>query len=411
MKTLNKSNDKAHDFAAPLTVKPPARPAARTIGFIHSGAFSHVNDSLREALSKEFPDACLDSVDTNQLPVWRRYRRPMMALRVVRDYGFKGARGVASVNRYGQRTVEFFEGVHAELGAELKPRKCIFTIQTQSIVDASQPGIPHFIYTDHTHLANLYYPGFDARGLYTGKWIEKERSIYRHAQVIFTPSGFVAKSLIEQYGIPESRIQCVGIGSNIPIPPLESLPEERYASKEILFVGIEWERKGGPQLVAAFKEVAKDHPDAKLKIIGCSPNVNLPNCTILGQLPLKEVARHFATAAVFCMPTRYEPFGVVFLEAFAYRLPVIGSPVGALPEFIENGVNGYLVPLGDVAQVSARLKELIAAPETCKRLGEAGYVRMQARYTWQHAAAQIANRIRLELQSARETGDANSLGR
>jgi glycosyltransferase involved in cell wall biosynthesis len=325
----------------------------------------------------------------------------MMALNVLRDYGLKGARNVAAVNRYGQRTVEFFEGVRAELSAQLRARKCDFTIQTQSIVDGSQSGIPHFIYTDHTHLANLYYPGFDASRLYSRKWIEKERSIYRHAQVIFTPSAFVSKSLIEQYGICESRIQCVGIGGNIPIPPLESLPEDRYASQEILFVGIEWERKGGPQLVEAFKQVLKDYPNAKLKIIGCSPDINLPNCTILGRLPLEEVAKHFAAAAVFCMPTRNEPFGVVFLEAFAHRLPVVGSPVGALPEFIENGLSGYLVPLGDVAQLAVRLKGLIGSPSKCKRFGEAGYQRMRGGYTWQHAGGQIANRIRQELQSAK----------
>jgi glycosyltransferase involved in cell wall biosynthesis len=399
MDTLNASSDGTRNLATPCSAQSQVMRAAHAIGFIHSGAFSHVNARLREVLSREFPDACLDSVDTNRLPVWRRYRRPMMALNVMRDYGFKGARDVATVNRYGQRTVEFFEEVRAELSVQLGSRKCDFTIQTQSIVDASQPGIPHFIYTDHTHLANLYYPGFDARRLYSRKWIEKERGIYRHARVIFTPSAFVAKSLIEQYGISESRIQCVGIGGNVPIPPPGSLPEDRYASKEILFVGIEWERKGGPQLVEAFKEVAKDYPDAKLKIIGCSPDVDLRNCTILGRLPLEEVAKHFAAAAIFCMPTRHEPFGVVFLEAFAYRLPVIGSPVGALPEFIENGVNGYLVPLGDVAQMAARLKGLIASPAKCKRFGEAGYLRMRAGYTWEHAGAQIANRIRQELQS------------
>jgi glycosyltransferase involved in cell wall biosynthesis len=187
----------------------------------------------------------------------------------------------------------------------------------------------------------------------------------------------------------------------LPAPtPLESLPDDRYASQEILFVGIEWERKGGPQLVEAFKQVLKDYPNAKLKIIGCSPDINLPNCTILGRLPLEEVAKHFAAAAVFCMPTRNEPFGVVFLEAFAHRLPVVGSPVGALPEFIENGVSGYLVPLSDGAQLAARLKGLIGSPAKCKRFGEAGYMRMRDGYTWQHAGRQIANRIRRELQSA-----------
>jgi len=87
MLTLNASTDETRNLATPCPVESPAMQAARAIGFIHSGAFSHANDSLREVLSREFPDALLRLGRHQPPPGLRRHRRPMMALNVVRDYG------------------------------------------------------------------------------------------------------------------------------------------------------------------------------------------------------------------------------------------------------------------------------------------------------------------------------------
>ena len=130
-----------------------------------------------------------------------------------------------------------------------------WTIQIQSLFDARAPGTPHFVYTDHTHLANLDYPDFDPRALRCSGWLALERALYREARGVFTRSAHVTASLVDRYGCDPARVVCVGAGANARIP---SLPVERSAEgQDILFVGVDWERKGGPDLLAAFERLRR----------------------------------------------------------------------------------------------------------------------------------------------------------
>lgn len=370
------------------------------IAFIYAGSFSHINDAVHDILAQRFPGARIDDLDTNALPVWRRSSRLFMAMHAASQYGLRGVRGSHAIHTYGPRTPGFFAAARRQIAERLGSEHYDFTLQTQSLFDGGQPGTPHFVYTDHTHQTNLYYPGFDPANLYAPAWIECERAIYRRARVTFTMSSHVSRSLREHYGIEESKIDCVGAGSNSVVESGDIPDDARYASKHILFVGIDWERKGGPQLLAAFERVLRTHPDARLTIVGCSPSVTTPNVEVLGLRPLSEVAQYYRRASVFCMPTRNEPFGLVFLEAFAHRLPVVASDLGAVPDLVEDGVNGYRVPVDDVDALAARLGSLIASPADCKRFGEAGYAKLGARYSWEAVGRRMAERITREVQMA-----------
>jgi glycosyltransferase involved in cell wall biosynthesis len=265
------------------------------------------------------------------------------------------------------------------MSESLSRRRYRFTFQTQSLFDASQAGTPHFVYTDHTHLANLYYPSFDESNLYSRRWICLESSIYRNAALNFTMSSHVSRSLVEHYGCESGKIECVSIGSNVAGPEAHELSDARYASRRILFVGIDWERKGGPLLVKAFRKVLGLMPDARLTIVGCSPTIDVPNCEVLGRLPLDEVGAQYRRAAVFCMPTQNEPFGVVFLEAFEHRLPVVATRIGAVPDVVQEGVSGHMVETADVDALADRLYRLLVSPGLCKQFGESGHAQMRAR--------------------------------
>jgi glycosyltransferase involved in cell wall biosynthesis len=72
-------------------------------------------------------------------------------------------------------------------------------------------------------------------------------------------------------------------------------------SKNILFVGVEWQRKGGPILLKVFEQVLARYPDASLTIVGCNPkNINLPNCNIIGKVSVDQVIEYYNSANVFC---------------------------------------------------------------------------------------------------------------
>jgi glycosyltransferase involved in cell wall biosynthesis len=374
------------------------------IAFIKLGEFSQINPQVRALLAREFPELNLDVIDLNDLVRAPRARLLSLWGSGLAEYGLRAARGKQALESCAQRTPRYFEVARALLSQSLSRRRYRFTLQTQSLFDASQPDTPHFVYTDHTHLANLYYPSFDRSKLYSARWIDLERSIYRNATLIFTMSSHVSRSLTEQYGCEPGKIECVSIGSNVASPNEHELSDARYASRRILFVGIDWERKGGPLLVQAFRRVLERMPDAKLTIVGCSPTIDVPNCEVLGRLPLQEVGAHYRRAAVFCMPTQNEPFGVVFLEAFEHRLPVIATNIGAIPEIVQEGVSGYTVATGDVDALADRLCRLLPSPGLCKQFGEAGHAHIRARYTWQSTGRRIAHAIRRSLPALAMTG-------
>ncbi len=146
-------------------------------------------------------------------------------------------------------------------------------------------------------------------------------------------------------------MHCVYCGSSIYLRKNDLTREKVYISKNILFVGVDWEREGGPTRAKAFNEVLRVHPDATLTIVGTSPQLGIPNCNVVRRIPLSEVKRYYEEARIFCLSTEIEPFGIVFLEAMAHKLPIIGT----IPDFIEEGKNRYMVELGDQVQLSKKL--------------------------------------------------------
>jgi glycosyltransferase involved in cell wall biosynthesis len=190
----------------------------------------------------------------------------------------------------------------------------------------------------------------------------------------------VRESVINDYLCAPDKVQCIyyaPFGQNRE----RSINNSKYASKNILFVGLEWERKGGPALANAFELVLRKVPDAKLTLVGCSPLVELPNVEIVGPVSNDRLQNYYERAAVFCLPTRREPFGIVFIEAMSYGLPVIGTDIGALPEFIVEGKNGFLIQVNDVDKLADLLVRLISDPDLCSSLGRCGYETYQQKFT------------------------------
>ncbi|MHA2066131.1 MAG: glycosyltransferase family 4 protein, partial [Candidatus Thorarchaeota archaeon] len=222
-------------------------------------------------------------------------------------------------------------------------------------------------------------------------WIALEKTIYHNATLNFTRNSLASVSIVQDYSCPSDKVICVYAGSNVGAN--FEVDTAKYKSKNILFVGLDWERKGGPELVEAFKRVLRTHADARLTIVGCSPKLKVPNCDVVGQVALGNVNPYYEKAAVFCLPSRLEPYAIVFLEAFAHGLPVVATDIEGASDYILDGENGYLVMLGDVKYLSKILVELVANPARCRALGENGRHLVQERYSWEKVGAEIAENI------------------
>lgn len=358
--------------------------------FIKIDEFSHVNRNILSQLKGNFPGYRFEVIDLFQTIVSKK----IVAFHFLIEHWYDIVLFRKSLRSSFVSTTYLFRKVKEYMRDLSGKESYDFTFQTQSVFDASIDGVPHFVYTDHTHKENLRYPGFDHRHFLGEKWTELEAGIYRNAAMNFTMSSNVSRSIVEDYLSGNEKVRCVYCGSNIGMGTDEDIDECKYSGKNILFVGLDWNRKGGPVLVEAFRKVLKFVPDATLTIVGASPSLDLPGCRVIGKIPVADVLNHFNGASVFCMPTNIEPFGLVYIEAMAMKLPIIGTNIGAIPDFIKDGVNGYMVEPGNPGQLADRLIDLLSNPQKCKRFGEAGHSLFIERYTWEETGRKISNTIK-----------------
>lgn len=174
--------------------------------------------------------------------------------------------------------------------------------------------------------------------------------------------------------------------------------------KHVLFVGRLSAIKGVPLLLDAFAAIRKTHPDARLTLVGDGPDRAAleararqsglgDSVRFSGYQPQEKVAELLAQADIFVLPSFAEGVPVVLMEAMASRVPVIASRVAGVPELVEDGVSGFLVPPGRLDNLTDRLGQLLSAPELCRRMGKAGRAKVVAEFDQEGEAKRLSERF------------------
>lgn len=341
-----------------------------------------ISASVKKLLEDSFPDYELEVMTLWDLIKARKLLMVKNLFFLLKEYGLDILLGKQKPKAAFFRTTYLFDRV-CEMIAEISRQKSdiAFTFQLQSIFDCHLEGIPHFVYTDHTHLANLQYSPFVCVNLYSAEWICREKLVYDHAARIFTRSSNISRSLVDQYGVAEEKVKCIYAGANTPLPLLD--PREKdYSPRHILFVGLDWKRKGGPDLLEAFKRIKGTYSDAVLTVIGEPVKTALEGVVSTGRVPVEELNRYFRQATVFCMPSYNEPFGVVFVEAMAYALPIVATNIGAIPDMVVDGSNGCLIGPGDVEGLVRVLEDMLGDAKKRAEFGKRSLLLAKDRYNW-----------------------------
>lgn len=243
--------------------------------------------------------------------------------------------------------------------------------------------VPLFLLLDFTNaIAQSEYPDwapFRSRSE-ARRWLDAEREVYARAYRIFAASTRVRHSLIGDYGVAPEKVVVVGLGGHVE---QSAQTDKGYDGRTILFVGRDFDRKGGPLLLEAFARVRSTLPDARLLVVGPRARGAQPGVTWLGALTDRaQLSGLFEHAHVFAMPSWCEPFGQVFVEAMSHRLPCVGTNTGGVPDVIDDGVTGYLIERGDVGALASALLALLASPELSRAFGDAGFGKAEAFFTW-----------------------------
>jgi len=211
------------------------------------------------------------------------------------------------------------------------------------------------------------------------KTIAQEKKVYKRASLIFAMSNWLKNSLIRDFGIAEEKIVTTYAGTNLQ-------PEnfnKTYDRRTVLFVGNDFERKGGPVLLEAFRKVKKEIKDARLIIVGPDIDIRQDGVEVKGRVTdATKLAAYFRDASLFVLPSLFEPFGIVFAEAFAFKNPCIGTDICAMPEIIDEGKGGCLVPPNDPKALTDRMITILKDETLARKMGNYGFENARKIFNW-----------------------------
>jgi glycosyltransferase involved in cell wall biosynthesis len=249
---------------------------------------------------------------------------------------------------------------------------------------------PYTLFVDQTRLmAERGWPDWlPFAGHERPRLLDLERAMYQEAFHVFTMGEPGRASLISDYDVAPGRVTVVGGGVCFRSLPVATGPARE---RSILFVGREFERKGGDVLLAAFRTVREQMPDAVLHIVGSSSPGRAPGVVTHGRISDRgHMARLYAGARVFCLPSHYEPFGLVLTEAMAHGVPCVGTSVQSIPEILGHGQAGLLVPPGAPEPLADALLRLLGDDALARRVGLAGRRWIEENFTWDRVAERMA---------------------
>jgi starch synthase len=232
----------------------------------------------------------------------------------------------------------------------------------------------------------------------------REATVYERAAGVFTLSDRLRRSFIDDFHLTPERVHTVHAGPNFD-PAAVPAAGDRHRNQDhpptVLFVGANFERKGGDILLRAFRRVRKLVPGARLLIVGPRDlQVDEPGVELFGFLRKDDpnewtrLVDAYTRADVFCLPTRFEPFGIVFIEAMFFGLPCVGPDAWAIPEMVQDGVTGFLIPPEDESALTDRLLTLLREPELARRMGRAGREKARSHFTWTAVADRVTQVMR-----------------
>lgn len=262
-------------------------------------------------------------------------------------------------------------------------------------VEPARLNVPYTVYTDYTMKLCEKYPPWLPYPSQRGGWYRLETALYRNAGRIFTFSERTRRSVVDDYGVEDHKVVAAGAGVAVPELPAG---DRTYDGKTLLFVGIDFERKGGYVLLEAFEKVKREVRDAQLLIVGPvrgSLGITPPGVSLIGRVNDRaRMESLYRQASVYVMPSISEPFGFVFLEAMSHKVPCIGTNIDAAPEIIEEGQTGFVVPPRNPDVLAQRIVRLLKDTALAREMGERGWRRVVSRFTWNHVADKIDSHLR-----------------
>ena len=222
----------------------------------------------------------------------------------------------------------------------------------------------------------IHFHAFSAESTVDKRHYKLYSTIFRMADTVIVLSESWKQGLIKDLNIESSKIEVL----YNPCPKI-TVHNDVIKTNTILYAGTIENRKGYKDLINAFAIVAKVHPDWRLIFAGngeISEGLQLAKelqmeekVVFKGWVLGMEKAQLFSEAKVFCLPSYAEGFPMAVLDAWAYGLPVVTTPVGGIPDVAIDGTNMLLFHPGDIELLSEKLIQIISDKDLNKNISAA----------------------------------------
>jgi glycosyltransferase involved in cell wall biosynthesis len=213
---------------------------------------------------------------------------------------------------------------------------------------------------------------------------------------VITVSESAAEETRNTFKVPQKKIRVVYNG--IDTEMFRELNGERKENGRLLVVANTQDRKKGVVYLLGALRLLREDMDVKLTIVdrGAPDNEYTPalvdrfglngSVEFTGRLNLEELVEYYARAEIAVVPSLYEGFCLPAAEAMACGLPVVATTAGALPEVVDDGKCGILVPPRDHHALAGALKRLLSDKDLRQTMGKEGRERVERLFTWEEAA-------------------------
>jgi glycosyltransferase involved in cell wall biosynthesis len=210
----------------------------------------------------------------------------------------------------------------------------------------------------------VHYHSFSPETTINGAHSDRYRKLFCGADVVVVLSNYWKKAVDEKFHLGD-RIKVIYNPS-----PTITYTQKYEKTNSILYAGTLNQRKGYADLIRAFAKVAPKHPDWKITLAGngeveqvrvLAKELEIENqVELLGWVNGESKDKAFKQASVFCLPSYAEGFPMAVLDAWAYGLPVVTTPVGGIPDVAVDGENMLLFNPGDIDTLAERLDLLMS---------------------------------------------------
>jgi glycosyltransferase involved in cell wall biosynthesis len=255
---------------------------------------------------------------------------------------------------------------------------------------------PYVIATDLTPiqydaLGSLYGHAPDKRGVLKTLKHNINRHIFCSAALLLPWSTWAKESMVADYGVDPAKIEVLPPGVDLAI--WRPVQRDQKGPVRILFVGGDFERKGGPTLLRAFQALPVGR--AQLHIVTRSRLAGTQDVLVYNNMTPNspELIALYQQCDVFVLASQAEAFGIATVEATATGLPVIASRGCALAEIVADGETGYLIASGDERALAERLRALVEDPALRLRMGHAARQRAELLFDAKRNAARLTDRL------------------